>query len=330
MPTQTLLWAEASDLPDRFQDPTRHDEVMDALEFATFILWSLSGRMYSQETTTTEVYSTKQALAYGSQIYPVFMGGSPYNVSSCSDCACRGCGIFHRTRLRGYPVRKINWVWLDGRFLAQNEYVLLDYSVLGLRNNASACNANCLIVNYDYGSGPPPGGKRAAVKLAEELLRSSAGESCQLPERVTSISRQGVTFTLLDPQDFLEKGRTGIYEIDLMLGAANPARALKRARVFSPDIRRAEVWTGADDPIGVLVGTRPDRVTITDINTIRAKGEKELDLSTFDPNSRSEFSQPGHEEGDIFILRRDDQHPHAMWVWNDGAWALASKMSKFA
>ena len=50
-----------------------------------------------------------------------------------------------------------------------------------------------------------------------------------------------MSFTLLDPQDFLDKGRTGIYEIDLMLSALNPAGALKRARVFSPDIRRAEV-----------------------------------------------------------------------------------------
>lgn len=256
--TRTLLWASVSDLDIKFQD----DEVkaLDALEYASFVLWALSGRSYTPETITMEAYDTTQSLARGSEIYPVLQNGSFYNVSACGDCVCSGCGIFHRTRLRGYPVRYIIDVWADGQLLPRDKYVLLDNAVLGLKSGC-ACAAKCLVVKYAYGSGTPPGGKRAAVKLAEQLLLSGQGANCQLPERVTSITRQGMSFTLLDPQDFLDKGRTGIYEIDLMLGALNPAHALKRARVFSPDIRRAETHSYAEPPISVKLD-RGDQVVI--------------------------------------------------------------------
>ena len=238
MTVATPLWASVHDLQVKFQ--ADEEVAVGALEFASFVLWSLSGRMYAPETVTREAYDTSQTLAYGAQVYPVFLGGSPYNISSCSDCPCSMCGVFHRTRLRGYPVRRIYRVWVNGVELHPSEWVLLDNAVLGLRG-ASSCNAQCITVEYVYGSGVPAGGKIAVVKLAEQLLLSYKGAPCELPARVTSVTRQGMSFTLLDPQDFLNKGRTGIYEIDLMLSALNPAGALKRARVFSPDIRRAEV-----------------------------------------------------------------------------------------
>ena len=64
-------------------------------------------------------------------------------------------------------------------------------------------------------------------------------DECVLPQRVTPISRQGVSWTLLDPQDFLDNGRTGIYHVDLFLRTVNPDRARLRSRVFSPDLHRA-------------------------------------------------------------------------------------------
>jgi hypothetical protein len=240
-----MLWASVTDLPSDLQGD--EDAALDALEFASFVLWSLSGRMYTPVQVTQESYDTTQTLAWGAQVYPLFMDGVPYNTTACGNCACQNCGVFHRTRLRGYPVRRILGVAADGRIISPSECVILDYSVLGL-TSLDSCNVRCLTVEYEYGTGVPAGGKNAVAKLAEELLRNARGEPCRLPERVTSFSRQGVSYTMLDPQDFLDKGRTGIYEIDLLLSTLNPSRALKRARVFSPDIRRAETHTYAPAP----------------------------------------------------------------------------------
>jgi hypothetical protein len=47
--------------------------------------------------------------------------------------------------------------------------------------------------------------------------------------------------TLLDPQDFLEKGQTGIEEVDFMISVMNRGKAKARSRVFTqynPPARR--------------------------------------------------------------------------------------------
>lgn len=247
MGNNASFWAHSLDLDSALVNKFHEDRVRDAMEYASYVLWSLSGRKYNPVQCTIEQYDTTSSLAFGSQVYPMFINGTPYNVSGCSDCPCNRCGVFHRTRLRGYPVHGIVDVWLNGRLLDRSEYVLLDYAVLGLLT-PEACGARCLVVKYAFGTGIPPGGRMAAIKLAENLLRASAGEACDLPARVTSVSRQGVTFTLLDPQDFLDKGLTGIYEVDLLLRSLNPAGALKRPRVFSPDLQRAEVRNNPAPP----------------------------------------------------------------------------------
>lgn len=243
------LWAHVSDLPEDLQtEPT----ALSALEYATFVLWSLSGRRYAPMQTLIEAYDTRYTFRKRGEFYPLFHNGKPYNTYDCEDCVCSGCGIMHRTRLRQSPVQHILDVWLDGKLLERCEYVLLDYAVLGLKTDA-ACGAECIVVRYAYGTGVPPGGTRATARLAEELIRASLGQDCALPERVTSVSRQGMTWALLDPQDFLADGRTGIYEVDLLLTALNPAKALARPKVFSPDTRRAEIQDIESPPMSLIL-----------------------------------------------------------------------------
>lgn len=43
--------------------------------------------------------------------------------------------------------------------------------------------------------------------------------------------------TLLDPQEFLDNGRIGLYQSDLFISAVNPKRLQGRARSTSPDHR---------------------------------------------------------------------------------------------
>ena len=52
-------------------------------------------------------------------------------------------------------------------------------------------------------------------------------QACRLPQRVTSITREGVTLAMLDPFEMLDKGRTGLFEVDLWLEAVNRAARMR-------------------------------------------------------------------------------------------------------
>jgi hypothetical protein len=89
-------------------------------------------------------------------------------------------------------------------------------------------------ITYTHGRQVPKGGQVAAGKLKCELAKACAeDETCALPERVQTITRQGVTVGFLDAQDFLDKGRTGITMIDLWLTSVNPKAIRRRARLMA-------------------------------------------------------------------------------------------------
>jgi hypothetical protein len=234
------------------------------------------------------VYSTVQQLSRGYEPgnqQAVYSNKTVINLGGYQQCCCSGCGVFHRIRLRSTPVRRVIDVQVGGRSLKPDEYVILDHSILGFLT-PDACCAECIVVTYLYGS-IPPGGEQAAIKLANELIAAGDGMDCALPQRVTSVSRQGVSWTLLDPQDFLNDRRTGIYEIDLMLAALNPVKALMRPRVFSPDLPRAETWTSTPPPPAALLSDGDqavilgaDSTWILDIAGIRSLVTSECYLST--------------------------------------------------
>lgn len=95
------------------------------------------------------------------------------------------------------------------------------------------CSAAEVKVEYVYGSRPPEQVRYATDLLAKELEQAAIGGDCNLPKRVTNISRQGLSMALLDPQDFLDKGKTGVPEIDLAISVFNRGNARMRARVFT-------------------------------------------------------------------------------------------------
>lgn len=96
--------------------------------------------------------------------------------------------------------------------------------------------ARDITVEYTYGSLPPIDVQRAISQLAQQFAYAEAcdWENCQLPERVTSVSREGISYTLLDPQDFLDQGRTGLYFVDLVIKTYVGTKA--RAGVMSPEL----------------------------------------------------------------------------------------------
>jgi hypothetical protein len=91
-------------------------------------------------------------------------------------------------------------------------------------------------VTYLWGMPVPAVLLRAAGELACEWAKSCMGAECRLPQRVTSISRQGVTVSLADVTQLLENGLTGVPTVDNLIRAFNPYRLVSRMKVQSPDL----------------------------------------------------------------------------------------------
>jgi hypothetical protein len=242
----TNLWVTPSELPVAYQDSVYAG---DACQMASNILWAMSGRKYQGTTTVTERYFTAiDAFRYqgssAKQFFPHMIGGSVFNLPAedWNDSAYQsdGSSSLSRIRLRGKPVQKVHLVrsGYDGRIIPEDAYYLAEHSTL-IANKGTPWTPGNLEITYSFGQQPPTAGRHAARVFAIELIKSWEGDVCALPDRVTSVSRQGVSYTILDNQDFLENFRTGIYLIDLFLKTANPAKALAPSKVFSPDIPRA-------------------------------------------------------------------------------------------
>lgn len=206
-----------------------------AVETATFILYKLSGEKYSGFNTVTESYNL-ETYSDMAKTHAAVIQGEMHNLPT-------GSSGFRNLRLRHSPVLSVESVEMFGRTLDPSEYTL--------RNNAYLVRANSLpwvldmvndvTVTYTFGQRPPSAGRRAAIRLANEFILADMGsEACALPERITSVSRQGVSYTVMDPQEFISNGKVGIYEVDLFLAAVNPHKAKKRPRIFSVDKPRGE------------------------------------------------------------------------------------------
>lgn len=242
------LWATVEDLGVYAES----DYAYDACKTASYTLWALSGRKFSGITTVTERYVSQfdpyfRTTGSGFNYLPTLIAGNVQNIPASRDFRVQGNdylgdGTSSRTRvrLRGRKVIKIHTVRdVNGEIIDPSKYYMADHSTL-YASPGAAWNPFNVEVTYTYGTPPPSAGKAAAKLLATELVKMYEGDdTCALPQRVTSVSRQGVSYTILDNQDFLENMRTGIYAVDLFLKATNPDKARARAKVFSPDGNRA-------------------------------------------------------------------------------------------
>lgn len=84
---------------------------------------------------------------------------------------------------------------------------------------AAFTDPDAFAITFLAGRVPPPAGTRAAAVFAGEIAAKCANLDCDIPEHVTTISREGVTFTVLDSFRMLDEERTGIYQVDAWLTA---------------------------------------------------------------------------------------------------------------
>jgi hypothetical protein len=218
-----VLWITANDTVD----PTGPYTDL-AIRTASWILYKLTAEKYTGLKSVTESYSLDNSGAL--QFSPHLVRGEMYNFPI-------GMSTFGNTRitLRHQPVRLIEEVIQGTQILSPDSYELRNNAFISRKDKLPwlMFPQQELSVSYKYGTPPPFAGKKAAIRLANELIWLDTDEgNCSLPERVTSVQRQGISYTMLDPQDFLDRGKTGIYEIDMFITSANPRGALKKPQVY--------------------------------------------------------------------------------------------------
>lgn len=181
--------------------------------------------------------------------YPVLVSGRWFNITcGCAGtCQCTPAGPTVLS-LPG-PVQGVTEVRVDGAVVPPSAYrvdrkrwlIRTDGGVWPRCQNMladPAVDADTFEVTYMRGIPVPAGGRVAAGRLACELALAACGDSsCQLPQRMTTMTRQGVTVGFADTYEDLKEGGTGIYSIDTWV--ASSTRGTPYASVKSIDtIRR--------------------------------------------------------------------------------------------
>lgn len=168
---------------------------------------------------------------------PVLIDGLWFNVGCgrCGDkCGCDGKAA--PLKLPG-PIQSVSEVAINGTVLDSMAYYVNNHAML-VRADDSAWPDCGLRVTYTKGSPVPIGGQIAAGVLAAEFAKAACNDkSCALPQRVQSITRQGVTIAVLDAFDDIDKGHTGIFIIDSWI--ASVTKIPTRSHVLSPDKPRS-------------------------------------------------------------------------------------------
>lgn len=91
-------------------------------------------------------------------------------------------------------------------------------------------------VTYSRGIAVPSVLLNAAGELACEWIKSCIGAPCRLPQRITSIARQGVNISMADVSALIVAGLTGVTTVDQVIKAFNPYGLTSRMAIASPDL----------------------------------------------------------------------------------------------
>ena len=230
-----------------------------SIQFATAILYRLSGRQFPGECERT-VYPCKGDNCgccsglwdqlVGSDwwwafnnypAYPVANGfGTGFvNIGRCSKKCHLPCIDLPAT------VNDIVEIWVDGVLLPDTAYKIEAFRrVCRIDGEGWPCtndlsgepgDPGVWTITYSYGKPVPTEGRIAASIFACEIAKNRCGADNCLPQRLKQITRQDVTMSFADPLEFIAKGETGIYEVDIWLNSVNPSKLKRRSRIHRPD-----------------------------------------------------------------------------------------------
>lgn len=157
-----------------------------------------------------------------------------------TDCSCSwvpevrlpAAGVVYEVRIDGAVLDPSAWRVDDGVRL-----VRLDGGHWPkCQDMAAAPDAEgAFVVSWKEGSVPDGVVAWAAGLLAVEYAKSCQGLDCSLPDGVTSVTRQGVTWEI--STSIFDEGLTGIREVDTVVRIYNPYGLRTPPRVWTPQTR---------------------------------------------------------------------------------------------
>lgn len=240
------------------------DQKALATRLAAFTLYSLTGRQYGTVTATLrpcnapglpplyQTYPVNVLNPWGSEAdssyYPLYIQDGVWHNVGCRGVSC--CGAACELAL---PLTvSITSVSVSGATVDPSAY-RVDNGHLLVRTDG-ACWPYCQDLGKASGDGVftvagvfgrtvPQELLDAAGILACELGKSISGQPCRLPQRMQSLSRQGVTVQFPAASSYLDRGLTGLNEVDQLVVQFNPARLMQGPRIASPDISPTRITT---------------------------------------------------------------------------------------
>lgn len=223
-----------------------------ARDYAALVLWAATGRQFGLCTVSVRPCGMTKCNDGLVEFYGYdWSGGTwvPYVFNGTwFNCACPGlccCDPRCQVRLLG-PVDSIAEVTIGGIAVNPDTYRVDDKHWL-VRTDGECwptCSDldtddgdNVFVVTYVRGNSVPPALLRAASTLACEWGKACVGAECRLTNRVTSLARNGITIDMASPEDFLDDGLTGLWEVDSVIRALNPYSRKQRSRIYAPEMR---------------------------------------------------------------------------------------------
>jgi hypothetical protein len=240
-----------------------------ALWLASTYLWAATGRRFGVcPTTVRPSQGGGSELAY--QTYavspglgglgsgpggPFLFGGRWFNAGCATACCgASACAVV----LRG-PVASVEEVIVGDEVIPQSAYrVDVTSGVYLLVRTDGECWPACqnftvdagepgsFEVTYGIGTALPEVLAIATAALACQYGKSISGGACQLPARMTRLSRQGVEVEVAAPEP--DGSSTGVKLVDDVIQMLNPSKRQRPPLVLSPDLPeqcdRRTVWAG--------------------------------------------------------------------------------------
>jgi hypothetical protein len=235
------------------------DQKALALRLAAFTMYSLTGRQFGTVTLTLrpcnapilpplyQVYPVNLINPWGSDegntYYPVYIYNGVWHNAGCAGLNC--CGATCEVELP--RTVSITSVVIDGATVDASAY-RVDNGYILVRTDGD-CWPQCQNLDKDPGEGVtdvwtvtgvfgnpvPDEVLDGASILACEIGKAIAGQPCRLPQRMQSLSRAGVSVQFPGVNTYLDRGLTGLNEVDQLVVQFNPHRLAQSPKVFSMD-----------------------------------------------------------------------------------------------
>ncbi len=258
-------WCVIADLPARATDNdynldlTPSGEVFDWIQVASDILFEFTRRRWPGVTTRTirpVIDDISTRLVDVHVVYGGAFVGSLVQGYARTDIGTHTVDGVSEILLPNPPAVSIGEVLIDGVAVASARYRIDDFRRLvylptaGETRSAwpawqdldkAATEDGTWEVTYNHGTPPPEGGVRACAHLATEMAiaasPTTAGQS-RLPSRITNLSRQGISATILDPLDLFDDAKTGLPIVDIWVASVNLGAKRRTGRVYRLGQRR--------------------------------------------------------------------------------------------